>query len=220
MKKNCIFGQRQTNPFIVSTTSPYDQKVLFRRVSAGEVDAFRVLFDLYRNRLYAAALKLTKDRAAAEDIVQEVFTALWEGRENLATVDNPPAYIFTVAYNKTYRYLKRVAADGRLYQALRLRMKTAYQTTEELLDLKETQQLIEHVVEKLPSQRRLIYRLSREKGLTHQQIADRLHISPLTAKKQIVLALRHIRSSLARMAPFLTWLFLWDSLIQSSFFFS
>ncbi len=183
-------------------------KVLFECISRGDVVAFRKVFDSYNKRLFAAALKLTKSRDIAEDIVQEVFTALWESRENLSEVDNPEAYIFTIAYNKTYRYLKKVASDSRLYEALRSRMKVAQQSTEELLDLKETQDIINREVGKLPSKRQLIYKLSRIEGLTHQQIAEQLNISPLTVKKQIVLALRQIRSGLAKVSPLIALFFL------------
>ncbi len=180
-----------------------EQKILLKQMADGDITAFRQIFNAYKNRLYAAAVKLTKSTYAAEEIVQEIFLILWENRSNLTEIENPPAYIFTIAYNKTYRYLKSVAADGRLYQALQLRMKKTDCNTQEELDVKETQKLIDHLIDELPSQRRLIFRLSREKGLTHQQIAEQLAISPLTVKKQIVLALRHIRASLAYLSPVL-----------------
>ena len=178
---------------------------LFCKISEGNTGAFRQLFDRYNTRLYAAALKLTKSPTSAEDIVQEVFTALWVSREKLADIDHPSTYLFTVAYNQSYRYLKRVAADGRLYQSLLNRMKASSPAAEQWLEVEETQACINDAVNALPSQRQLIYRLSREKGLSHQEIADQLKISPLTVKKQIVLALRHIRASLAQFhAIFLT----------------
>ncbi len=180
-----------------------EQKILLKQMADGDIAAFRQIFNAYKNRLYAAAFKLTKSTYAAEEIVQEIFLTLWEKRSNLATVENPPAYIFTTAYNKTYRYLKKVAADGRLYQSLQRRIKKRNCNTQEELDVKETQRLIDRLIDELPSQRRLIFRLSREDGLTHQQIAEQLAISPLTVKKQIVLALRHIRSSLAYLSPVL-----------------
>lgn len=187
--------------------SLYDQKRLFQDISKGDTAAFRVVFDAYRVRLYAAILKITKSVYAAEEIVQEIFTSLWEGRSNLANVDNPPAYIFTVAYNRSFRYLKKVAADAQLHKTFISHVKTTQNDTEEQLGVKETRELIDHIINELPPQRKLIYKLSRESGLTHQQIASQLHISPLTVKKHIVLALRTIRDNLAKVAPVLALLF-------------
>jgi len=183
--------------------SLYDQKSWLRLVSEGNVAAFRRLFDAYNKRLYAVALKMTKSAYAAEEITQEIFTSLWENRANLASVDNPTAYIFTVAYNKTFRYLKAIAADTRLLTSLESRLSNAHNDTQEWLDVNETRSLIDAVVKTLSPQRQQIFKLSREEGLSHKEIADQLHISPLTVKKQMVIALRNIRSGLARIAPLL-----------------
>jgi RNA polymerase sigma-70 factor (ECF subfamily) len=183
--------------------SLYEQEILLKQISEGDVKAFRILFDIYNKRLYAAALKITKSPYAAEEIVQEVFTNLWEGRAGLAHVNHPSAYIFTIAYHKTFRYLKMTASDADMLKALKYRMAGSHNETEEKLQLKETQALINNRIEELPPQRKLIYKLSRESGLNHQQIAEQLNISPLTVKKQIVLALRSIRSALADTAPLL-----------------
>lgn len=179
------------------------QKALLCSVADGNVAAFKELFDIYRTGLYAAALKITKSPYAAEEIVQEIFTVLWESRSMLDKVEDPAAYIFTIAYHQSFRYLKKVAADTALYQALLNRAKDTHNETEEWLELKEVRQLIDHAVHALPPQRQLIYRMSRESGLSHRQIAEQLHISPLTVKKQLVLALRNIRSCLTRLAPLL-----------------
>ncbi|HEY6083231.1 MAG TPA: RNA polymerase sigma-70 factor [Chitinophagaceae bacterium] len=178
--------------------SLYDQKILFQQIANDSVSAFRALFDSYKTRLYAAALKITKSDYAAEEIVQEVFATLWEGRSNLAVVDNPSAYIFTIAYHKAFRYLKKAAADKALFKSLIHTMEEVHNDTEEWLQAKESQEIINQMVEGMPPQRQLIFRLSREKKLSHKEIASQLNISPLTVKKQLVLALRNIRVVLAR----------------------
>jgi RNA polymerase sigma-70 factor (ECF subfamily) len=188
---------------VAQALSEHDQKILFRRIAQGDIEAFRNLFDAYRTRLYAVALKITKSSYGAEEIVQEIFVSLWEGRPNLAKVDNPSAYIFTIAYNKSFRFLKRVAADSVLYDSLRLGVELARNETEEWLNVKETNEFIDRAIEELPPQRQLIFKLSRERGLTHKEIAHQLDISPLTVKKQMALALHYLRSILARTAPVL-----------------
>lgn len=181
----------------------YDLKSVFQCIADGDAVAFRELFDAFRKKLYAGAFKITKSADAAEDIVQEIFTRIWENRCCLKEVEDPAAYIFTIAYHESFRYLKRVAADQKLYESVRRRMKTSDNKTEEWLEVKETEQIVHHLINELPTQRQLIYKLSREEGLSYKEIADRLHISSLTVKKQLQLALRNIRSGLSKIGPLL-----------------
>jgi len=184
-----------------------DLHILFELVSRGDTVAFKKLFETYRGRLHAAAYKVAKSADAAEDIVQEIFTRIWENHLHLAAIDNPSAYIFTIAYHESFRYLKKVSADQKLYESLKSRIKIMDNKTEEWMEIKETQQAIDQAVEALPPQRQLIYRLSRENGLSYKEIAVRLHISSLTVKKQLQLALRNIRTGLAKSRPLLVLLF-------------
>lgn len=183
--------------------SLYELQELFKQIAKGDAAAFKALFDVYKKKLYAAACKITKSTDTAEDIVQEIFARMWEKRLQLTDIEDPAAYIFTIAYHESFRYLKRVSTDRQLYESLRLRMKTEDNKTEEGIEVKETQEIVNHVIEELPSQRQLIYKLSREEGLSYKEIAERLHISPLTVKKQLQLALRNIRSGLSKSASLL-----------------
>jgi len=187
--------------------SAYNERDLFRQVAGGDTAAFRTIFDAYRLRLYGAAFKLTKSDYAAEEIVQEIFTALWESRANLADVENPPAYIFTIAYNKTFRYLKK-ASNDQAFLATLARKGEGHSETEEYLDVRESEAMINDAVKILPPQRKLIYKMSREQGMSHAEIAEELNISPLTVKKQVQLALQSIRETLAKTAPLLALFFL------------
>lgn len=183
--------------------SLYELQVLFKRIAESDAAAFKELFDAYRQKLYAGALKITKSADAAEDVVQEIFTRIWENRLCLKEVENPPAYIFTIAYHESFRYLKKVAADMRLFELLKNKLSITNNETEENLEVQETRQLIDEMIEELPPQRQLIYKLSREEGLSYKEIADKLHISSLTVKKQLQLALRNIRSGLSKIGPLL-----------------
>ncbi len=183
--------------------SLHELQILFNQIAEGNATAFKELFDAFRQKLYAGAFKITKSADAAEDIVQEIFIRIWGNRLCLKEVENPSAYIFTIAYHESFRYLKKVAADQKLYESIRKRMKVADNKTEEWIEVKETEQIIHYLINKLPTQRQLIYKLSREEGLSYKEIGDRLHISSLTVKKQLQLALRNIRSGLSKIGPLL-----------------
>lgn len=179
----------------------YEQQLLFKRMAGGDTDAFKIVFDAYRMRLFSASFKLTKSTYAAEEIVQETFLTLWVYREKLADVDHPFNYILTIAYHQSFKYLKKAAGMIQQQQVLRNHLNAVCSEPEKLLEVKETQSIIDRVVEKLPPQRQRIYKLSRERGLSHRQIADQLNISPLTVKKHLSFALQNIRAALQKMAP-------------------
>ena len=67
---------------------------------------------------------------------------------------------------------------------------------EDLIDVKELNQIIKEAIDHLPERRQEVYRLSREAGLSHQQIADKLNISVNTVKNQIVTSLKFIQQSI------------------------
>lgn len=172
--------------------------VLFQRVAKGDASAFKQIFEIYRLDLYRTAFGLTKSRSVSEDIVQEVFKDLWEGKHNLAGVENPSSYIFTIAYRKSFRHLKQVSENRALFEELKKNLRSLSDCLDQKMEAEETSQILRKIVDDLPPRRQQIFRLSREKGLSHAEIAEKLDISPLTVKKHITLALHTIRTGLAK----------------------
>ncbi|MDB5199201.1 MAG: polymerase ECF-type sigma factor [Chitinophagaceae bacterium] len=179
-----------TEPF---ATLP-NEKELFTLVAGGDETAFAAIFHHYNRRLYPFVLKITKSEIAAEEIVQDIVTTLWVKRERLAEVDNYPSYIYRIATNKTFNWLKKVAAEDRMIKKVLQNMEMFRNLTDEIIDSKEKEAIINAAINELPAQRKLIYKLSRHDGLSHQQIAEKLDISPNTVKNQLVKALSYIRS--------------------------
>lgn len=178
-----------------------NDKSMLLSCSTGNRMAFEKLFEEYRMKIYATSYKITRSQYASEEIVQEVFTDLWERRMNLGNVDKPSGYIFKVAYHKIYNYLKKVDSDRRLLRAFAQRAENdKHNNTEEWINFKEIQGLIDQAVEKLPPMRKLVYKLSREEGLNNKEITKKLEdsISPLTVKKHLILALNDLRTSLVK----------------------
>ncbi len=72
----------------------------------------------------------------------------------------------------------------------------------ELAEYHELRAQIEQAIASLPAQQQLAYRLSREQGLSHAEVAARMNISPRTASDHILKALQHIRQFLQQRAAF------------------
>jgi RNA polymerase sigma-70 factor (family 1) len=181
----------------VPLDNQYTDRELLQQVAIGNIDAFRQLFDLYKQRLFSFVLQMTHSRVDAEEIVQDVFTKLWESRDNLASVDYPGKYIYTIARNKTLNHLIRLSRDRRLLHQLWVNVSQHDNTTQDILQAQEIQQLISKAISLLSLQRQTIFQLSREQGLTHEEIALRLGLSKSRVKNVLVEILKHIRDYLA-----------------------
>ncbi|HEY4205181.1 MAG TPA: RNA polymerase sigma-70 factor [Puia sp.] len=161
-------------------------------------DSFKRLFDSYKNRLYGYVLAITHIPYAAEEITQEIFIKLWLCRDVLHQVDNLDGYIFTIARNKTLNYLRKAAYDERLLRELQSLAASESNNVEERALAGEYERLVSDALTLLSPQRRLVFQLSREKGLNHEEIAHHLHLSRHTVKNHMVEALRFIRHYLGR----------------------
>lgn len=192
---------------IVPLYNTYTDRELLNGVASGDIAAFKQLFDQYKMRLYSFVLKMTHSKADAEEIVQEVFTKLWTNRATLHEVEFPGKYIYTIARNKTLNHLARAARDQQLQQQLWVNVSQYHNTTEELLQAQESQRLINEAISLLSPQRQTIFRLSREQGLTHEEIGAQLGLSKSRIKNILVEVLKHIKDHLARYAAILPILF-------------
>jgi RNA polymerase sigma-70 factor (ECF subfamily) len=180
-----------------STILP-DEKNLFALMAAGDESAFRQIFDHYATRVYPFLLSKTKSEDLARELTQEIFIKLWTVREQLASVEHHSAYIFTMAARLVYMYFRKAARDQQLAQEWYSRIEQLRNTTEEWMDAREHEQLVEKAVEQLPPQRRRIYELSRIKGMNHAEIAKELNLSPSTVNNQLSEALKSIRNYINR----------------------
>lgn len=172
----------------------HNDKQLLLQIAAGDQKAYSRLFQLYENRVFAVAYKMTKSREAAEEIAQETFLKIWQHRDKLKDVEDPSAYLFTMAYNIIFRLLKKVAKEEKLLQALISNAQYVSNNTDETVLFRERQAIIDKAMQQLPAQRRLIFILSRVQGFKHEEIARMLGISPNTVKNQLASAQKTLRS--------------------------
>lgn len=174
-----------------------DLQILFRLTGEGDEKAFADLFNLFLPKLYPFILKLTRSGSVAEEIIQETFIKVWLNRDKLAEMENPGGWVFTVASNKCYDYLRTRALKDNLFVSA-TDEPAGSNFTHEWLDLKELKRLIELAVNDLPEQRKKIYLMSRDQGKTIPEIADALQLSPHTVKNALVISLKFIREYLTR----------------------
>jgi RNA polymerase sigma-70 factor (ECF subfamily) len=178
-----------------------DERELFAQMATGDVQAFTKILNHYNKIIYQIILRMVKTEEAAEEVVQDVFLKLWQNRTTFTDIENHRAFLFRMASNRTLDALKKLSREKAMLIRLQQNLKHQKENnTSELLDFKESEGLVNRAVEQLPSQRQIIYKMSRYAGLSHKEIAERLNISPNTVRNQLIEALKFIRSFLKKMA--------------------
>lgn len=175
--------------------------------SQSSASSFKRLFDSYKNRIYGYVLAIAHSPYAAEEITQEIFIKLWLCRDLLHEVENLDGYIFTIARHRTLNYLRKAANDTRLLRELQGLAMPQNNNVEERALVTDYDLLLRDALSELSPQRRLVFQLSRDNGLNHEEIAEQLHLSRNTVKNHMVEALRFIRGYLGQHGSVLVIIF-------------
>ncbi len=172
---------------------------------AGDAVAFRKVYDAYKDKLFTYCLKFTKSTPDAEEVVQQSFIRLWEFRHNIDPHRPLDPYVYRVARNCAFDYLKEAARTARLKEDLRSVLTTFSYQDGPTAD--EYDELAQQAIEMLPEKRQIIFRMSYDEDMTHEQIAEALQLSIHTVKSQLVKATKTLRIHLQHHISFLVlWL--------------
>jgi len=173
-----------------------NESLLVHNLSKGNLLAFNTLFKEYSARLYRFAYGYLKSEPEAEELVQEVFTIIWEKRADLKAELSFKSFLFTIAFNiirkhfRTKAYLSEYFKTGINHD---MDMQTSQKITYDSLH-----QYLTELVNQMPERRKEIFIKSRFEGLNIKEIAEKLNISHKTVENQLTEALKFIRTNLNR----------------------
>lgn len=169
-----------------------EERNKLEEIAAGNVKAFEHLFFQYQPRLVNFLIGLTHDKETSRDMAQDLFLALWKDREKLRNVRSFSSYLFQMARFTVCDYFDHLLVSEK-YTSEYLQEASLAESEEEVLFVRELQSIINHTVEQMSPQRSKIYRMSREEGLSNDEIATRLDISKRTVENHLTAALAILR---------------------------
>ncbi len=177
-----------------------EDKEFVERLKKGEPAFFGLLFNRYYTGLVVYARHLLESDDNAEDIVHDVFMALWEKRASLSVNSSLKSYLFTSVKNRCLNYITHLRVQSDYQQAI-LQKGDVLGLTWEFYEEAELSNLIESAIKKLPPQCQKVFIMSRFEDKTAAQIAQELTISPRTAEKHIEKAVKLLRHELKDYLP-------------------
>lgn len=172
---------------------PSNDLALVLRLKSGDEAAFKVLFDVWFKKLYSFSYRYLKNKELAEEIVQETLLQVWLNREKLDEQVLISPYLFTIARRLSLNSLRQIATSRSATQKLYSDLKESVNTTEEAVSFSELQRMTEEALALMPKQQQQVYRMSRNEGLSLDEIALELGIAKNTVKKHLSEALKVIR---------------------------
>lgn len=158
------------------------------RLAKGDREAFRRLFELFYVPMVQRAAFYVNDIAAAEDIVQDTFTRIWDGRRNLLRVSNVEGYIVRWVRNDCLNHIKHLTVVDKYMQK--------YLTAEVSMPDADPEPYviaISNLLAQLPDKRRQVLEMSIFDSKSYPEIARELDISVNTVKDHIKKAYAYLR---------------------------
>ena len=175
------------------------------RVASGDTGCLAVLYDRHARTVYSIALRVLRDQADAEDVVQDVFAQMWRqaGRYNprRGTV---AAWLVTMARTRAIDRLRarqaRPDTSAAAHDAMPIDRVAAAVDPVDALAAERDAERVRQALEQLPMLQRLAIELAYFEGLTQSEIANRLEEPLGTVKTRIRLGLLRLRDTLSGSA--------------------
>ncbi|WP_166332859.1 RNA polymerase sigma factor [Sphingobacterium chungjuense] len=174
-----------------------DDFALVTLVNGGDQRAFDELFLRHKTALYRHAYRMTGDTELCNDIIQDVFLNIWTRHAQWNVHSTPLAYLYQAVRHRILDHISHEKVVAKyMDELLHFQNEGNCFADEQLLE-KDLFALIEEKKQQLPHRTKEIFELNREQHLSYKEIAEKLHISEKTAKKQVHNALRYLRTKLA-----------------------
>lgn len=168
------------------------------KIKNGDRKAFKNLFLRFYDPLCQFSWQFTRSQHISEELVQEVFLAVWKSKETLDPQKDIKSYLYQSVKNKALNYIKHKELAEEYNNKIEWLSPTPVTQQHNYREQSEFVEAAQKAIEDLPGRARQIYKLSRKDGLTYKEISAVLDISIKTVESQMSRALKILRKSLSQ----------------------
>lgn len=169
---------------------------LLKKIAAGVTSAFEELMRRHEPRIFQFALKIVKSPELAQEISQDVFLKIWEKRTSLNTIETLPAWLFSLAKNQSLNTLKEIARRY-THEEKYAAAQDGVLDGEAEIQYNDLKKFAAVLIDQLSPQRKIIYRMKMEQGLTTDEIAAKMNLSPSTIRTQLAKSYQLLRANVS-----------------------
>jgi RNA polymerase sigma-70 factor (ECF subfamily) len=171
----------------------YSDHELLDNLKNNNISAFDTIYSNYSKPLYIYLLNKLNDHELCNDILQDIFTTVWEKRNGFSIEISLKAYLFQAARHKIIDLYRRDVKYQKYLTEIPAYVSSDHFTIIDRMDQKKKLKELEEAVNNLPERMREIFILSRFEHQTTLDIARKTNLSKQTVKNQISKALRILR---------------------------
>ncbi|MGQ7857123.1 RNA polymerase sigma factor [Pedobacter sp. WC2501] len=171
-----------------------DEKSLLIQLKNGDERAFEILYNNYKFRIAGNLFKLLKSDDLVKEVLQELFFKIWEVRTQIDPEKSFKSYLFRIAENLVYDYFRKVAKDKRLLTKMVASSSELYLHVEEDLLSKEDAQKLQHAINLMPPQRKMVFTLCKLEGKSYKEVEEIMGINAKTISSHMLQANRFLKN--------------------------
>ncbi len=132
----------------------------------------------------------------AEGVVQDVFITIWDGRANLDINLSFNSYLMTISSRRVIKVIRRNSQWLKFEEHLKYSQEKYKHDTEDYIIFTDLYKHAQEGINQLSDSRKQIFMLSKQNGLTNEEIANKLNISKRTVENQLYRATKSIQKFL------------------------
>ncbi len=176
------------------------EQELVKLLREGNTEAFEAIFKLYWKDLYKHAYQKVHNKEEAEEIVQDIFTSLWAKRNELL-ITNLNYYLHTAVRNRVLNQIRSKIVHEKYWAFYKQFIPRSSSSTEESVRYNEVKTALDKGVSYLSGKSKIVFLLSRVKGLSNAQIATKLNLSEKAVEYHLTRSLKKLRTHLKDYLP-------------------
>jgi len=173
----------------------WSDEALLLALRADDRAAFAELYERHWYRVFALAYRKLKSRETAEELVQDLFAALWQMRQEQA-IENLEHYLLSAINRRIISYLRSSQVRVAYADYCRWTQTYASQATEQDLAAADLSEAYAKALLRLPEQSREVFKLSRLEHFSVHEISLRLNLSVKAVEYHLTKSMRLLRGHL------------------------
>lgn len=175
-----------------------ENTLLVQLINKGDRNAFCELYIRYKEKLWSYCYSFLKSKPDTDDIIQDIFTYIWEFKHLINTELSFSSFLYTITKNRILNHIRATNIKTQVHHYLSQQEVKLGKQADAELEFKDFQQILLHAIELLPPKRRKVFNLSRNENLSRKDIADQLGISVYTVQEHISESLKFIKKYVSK----------------------